>query len=138
MKKIIFWGRDENDDQLLNEVISGEKTVTCTPKVWYYSNPEEEPTIIGDIVAVYDGRGNHRCTIEITENYEIPYGLVDARIVRGENCSNIQEFYNDHNYCWEQPMLNEGLVLSEDTIIVVEHFKVITTIENEGIRNMVE
>jgi len=129
MKKIIFWGRDENDDRLLSEVISGLKTVTCTPKIWYYDDPEEEPTVIGDLVAVFDGRGNHRCTIEITENYEIPYGLVDDRIAQGENCSSIQEFYKDHNFCWEQPMLNEGLSLTEETIIVVEHFKLIPKVE---------
>lgn len=136
MKKIIFWGRDENDDRLLNEVISEVKTVTCTPKIWYYGNPEEEPTIIGDIVAVYDRKGNHRCTIEITENYEIPYGLVDDRIAKGENCSSIEEFYKDHNFCWEQPMINEGLILSDDTIIVVEHFKFISIIDNKEVNKL--
>lgn len=62
------------------------KTVSCTPKVRYCDNPEEEPSEIGDLAAVYR-RGNHRCTIEITENYEIPNGLVDDRIAKGENCS---------------------------------------------------
>lgn len=131
MKKIIFWGKDENDDRLISEVILGAKTVTCTPKVWYYDDPIEEPTVIGDLVAVFDRRGNQRCTIEITENYEIPYGLVDDRIAKGENCLSIEEFYNDHNFCWEEPLRNEGLSLTNETIIVVEHFKLISIVEKQ-------
>ncbi|WP_438349970.1 ASCH domain-containing protein [Paenibacillus sp. FA6] len=132
MKKLVFWGKDENDDRLLNEVISEVKTVTCTPKIWYYDDPEEEPTNVGDLVAVFDRRGNYKCTIEITENYEIPYGLVDDRIAQGENYTSIQEFYKDHNNCWEQSMLNEGLCLTDETIIVVEHFKIISIVESKS------
>jgi uncharacterized protein YhfF len=126
MKKMCLWGIDQYDDRLINEVISGVKTVTCTPKLWYYGNPEEEPTVVGDLVAIYDRRENHRCTIEITENYEISFEKVDERIAKGENYASIEDFNIDHVKCWEQPLLNEGHELTHDTVIVIEHFKLIS------------
>ncbi|WP_339148955.1 MULTISPECIES: ASCH domain-containing protein [unclassified Sutcliffiella] len=125
MKKMTLWGRDEQDDRLVLEVIRGEKTATCTPKVWYYDSPEEPPTEVGDLVAVYDQQGKNRCTILITENYEIPFGDVDERIAKAENAISVEEFRKDHLVSWEEALRQEGIELNDHTIIVVEHFELV-------------
>jgi uncharacterized protein YhfF len=131
MKKMVLWGRDEHDDRLVLEVIRGEKTATCTPKVWYYDSPEEPTTEVGDLVAVYDQRGKHRCTILITENYEIHFGDVDERIAKAENVETIEEFREDHIFSWEEALRQEGIGLDDNTIIVVEHFALVEIIASQ-------
>jgi uncharacterized protein YhfF len=126
MKRMTLWGRDENDESLIEQVIRQVKTVTCTPKIWYYDNPGEEPTQVGDRVRVYNRQGVHRCTIEITENYELPFGRVDERIARGEHCADIAEFRADHAMVWQADLEKEGYSLSDDLVIVVEHFRLIS------------
>jgi|GEM_PF-1946464 len=128
MKSLTFWSSNSNDETLINEVMAGLKTATCTPMIWYYNNPEEAATEVGDYVAVLNNHGIHRCTIQITENYEIPYGKIDISVAKGENYTSLEAFIDDHNKCWETDLLNEGIALTEDTIIVVEHFKLIEVV----------
>jgi uncharacterized protein YhfF len=125
MKKLIFWGRDENDENLINQVISGIKTATCTPKAWYYDQPEEEPIEFGDLVAVYNAKGVQRCIIQITENYEIPFGKIGEKVSMGEGYDTLEEYIKDHIWCWKDDLKKDGHELNEDTEIVVEHFKLI-------------
>ncbi|RFB15024.1 ASCH domain-containing protein [Bacillus sp. HNG] len=127
MKRIDFWGRDEYDERLLEEVLRGVKTVTCTPKVWYDQLPNEEKSEIGDIIQVFTKRNEHKANLQITDFYEIRFGEVNGevgeRIAKGEN-STLDEFIEDHIFSWEKPLKNDGYELNEDTIIVVEHFQV--------------
>ncbi|WP_077619294.1 ASCH domain-containing protein [Bacillus sinesaloumensis] len=127
MKRIDFWGRDEYDERLLEEVLRGVKTVTCTPKVWYDQLPEQEKSEKGDIIQVITKRNEHKANIEITDFYEIRFGEIQGeignRIAKGEN-STLDEFIEDHIFSWEKPLQNDGYELNEDTIIVVEHFKI--------------
>ncbi|WP_449537490.1 ASCH domain-containing protein [Ferdinandcohnia sp. Marseille-Q9671] len=127
MKRIDFWGRDENDERLLEEVLRGVKTVTCTPKVWYDQLPDEEKSDVGEIVQVFTKKNEHKANLQITDLYEIRFGEIKGelgqRIAEGEN-STLDEFIEDHIFSWEKPLQNDGHVLNEDTIIIVEHFKV--------------
>lgn len=122
MKKITFWGRDKYDDTLVNQVLRGEKTVTCSPAASYYDDPEYVPTAPGDLVEVIDGRGNRRCVIRIERVYEIPFGDVTDGIVKGECETSVEEFKSDHRRSWDEELKKMGLVLDDRTIIVVEHF----------------
>ncbi|MFD2046679.1 ASCH domain-containing protein [Ornithinibacillus salinisoli] len=134
MKRIDFWGRDENDERLLEEVINGLKTATCTPKVWYDRLPNEEKSNIGDILEAFTKKGVHRATIEITDFYEIPFGKIEGeigeKIAKGEN-STLEEFVEDHIFSWKEPLEAEGKSLNDDTIIVVEHFKLVSVVGDE-------
>lgn len=131
MKKIEFWGRDQEDERLLEEVILGVKTATCTPKVWYDSLPEEEKSQVGDHFEVFTKKGEHKGTIEITDRYSVKFGDIKGeqgeRIAKGEN-STLEEFIEDHIFCWEKPLQNEGYELNKDTIIVVEHFELVSVV----------
>ncbi|MEH7382904.1 ASCH domain-containing protein [Bacillus sp. JJ1533] len=127
MKRIDFWGRDNYDERLLEEVLRGLKTVTCTPKVWYDQLPNEEKSEIGDTIQVFTKLNEHKANLQITDFYEIRFGEIQGelgeRIAQGENAT-LDEFIRDHIFSWEKPLKNDGYELNEDTIIVVEHFKV--------------
>ncbi|WP_453994003.1 ASCH domain-containing protein [Bacillus nitroreducens] len=128
MKRIDFWGRDEYDERLLEEVLRGVKTVTCTPKVWYDLLPDEEKSEKGDILQVFTKRNVHKANIKITDFYEIRFGEIQGeignKIAKGEN-STLDEFIEEHIFSWEKALQNDGYELNEDTIIVVEHFEIL-------------
>ncbi|WP_312115911.1 ASCH domain-containing protein [Brevibacillus reuszeri] len=124
MKRTTFWGRDENDERLVEQIIEGKKTATCTPKCWYDALPEEA-TEVGEMLEVFSKKGNYMCTIEITKKYEVPFGQIDDETVRGENCVSYEEFRKDHIFAWENDLKREGKELNDHTIIVVEHFRLV-------------
>lgn len=127
MKKMTFWGRNEEDENLLWECMTGLKTATCTPLVWYEEDAEakSEP---GDLFEVYTKKGVLACTIAITENYQIRFGdikgSIGEKIAAGEN-STLEQYIEDHIFCWEVPLKEQGLEFNSETVIVVEHFKVV-------------
>ena len=121
LKKITFWGRDKNDDTLVDQVLRGEKTVTCShPAIDY--GPGEELTVPGDLVEVIDGRGNSRCVIHIDRVYKILFGAVTDEIVKGECEATVEEFRADHHLAWDEDLAKKGMVLDDSTVIIVEHF----------------
>ncbi|MDZ5472254.1 ASCH domain-containing protein [Bacillus sp. 31A1R] len=126
MKKLTFWGRDEKDERLLVECMLGLKTATCTPKVWCSSS--EDVGEVGDEIQVFTKLGQLACKILITEVYDIKFGDIKGeigeKIARGEN-STLDEYIKDHIFSWEKDLLNDGIILDENTLIVVEHFKLI-------------
>ena len=124
MKRTTFWGEDENDERLVFQIIEGVKTATCTPKCWYDALPEEI-TDVGETIEVFSKKGEFMCKIEITEKYEIPFGEIDDRTVKGENSYSYEEFHKDHVYAWEEDLRNEGHQLNDHTMIVVEHFRLV-------------
>ncbi|WP_194841351.1 ASCH domain-containing protein [Salinibacillus xinjiangensis] len=132
MEKIEFWGRDEQDERLLEEVLAGLKTATCTLKVWYDALPEEEQSEVLDVVEVFTKKGEHRGTIRMTDKYEIAWGHIKGdigeRIAKGEN-STLEEFIEDHIFSWKKPLENEGIPFNEETVIVVEHFELVSVVE---------
>lgn len=134
MKKIDFWGRDEHDERLLEEVLRGLKTATCTPKLWYDRLSAEEKCEIGEEINLFTKKGEHKGIIVLTDLYEIKFGDIKGeigeRIAKCEN-STYEQFIEDHIFSWDEPLRNEGSRLSKDTIIVVEHFELIQSfVEN--------
>ncbi|MFE8702274.1 ASCH domain-containing protein [Cytobacillus sp. FJAT-54145] len=134
MKTMTFWGREDTDERLLVECMSGLKTATCTPKVWM---EEEEMSYVGDLFEVYTKLGELACLIEITEVYEIPFGdikgEVGEKIAKGEN-STLDEYIKDHIFTWEQPLNEQGYGFGKDTRIIVEHFRLVESyIDYRGI-----
>ena len=125
MKTCHFWGRGEEDDHLIQQVLSGKKTVTCSVAALYYNDPEDEPTAPGDLVAVIDGKGKQRCTIRIDRVYEIPFGAVTDEIVKGECETSVEAFRADHHRCWDEGLGKKGMVLDDQTLLVVEHFTLV-------------
>jgi uncharacterized protein YhfF len=126
LKRTTFWGRDEADDHLIRQILRGEKTVTCSIAAWYYNNPDEEPTEPGDLVEVLDATGRRRCIIQIEQVYELPFGLVDDSIVKGECCESVGEYRADHHLCWDSDLAMAGMKLDDQTLLVIEHFRLVS------------
>lgn len=128
MKRMTFWGRNDHDERLLVECMLGVKTATCTPKVWYDASDDDEKGDVGTQFEVFTKKGDHACTIEITDQFEIKFGDIKGeigeRIAKGEN-STLDEFIADHIFSWKDALLEDGLELNTDTIIVVEFFKLV-------------
>jgi uncharacterized protein YhfF len=125
LKTLTFWGRNENDERLLVECLLGIKTATCTPKVWC---GEDEIGQVGERFEVFTKKGQKACVIEMTEVYETPFGNIKGemgeKIAKGEN-STLEEYIDDHVFSWDEALRNDGYSLNENTIIVVEHFKLV-------------
>ncbi|WP_176560177.1 DUF4275 family protein [Brevibacillus dissolubilis] len=117
MKKTTFWGRDENDETLVQQILQGKKTATCTPKVWYDAQPDEVCEI-GEMIQVHSKKGKYMCTIEITDKYEVSFGQVDERTVLGENCLTYEEFRQDHIISWSEDLQKEGLAKNIPIILL--------------------
>ncbi len=132
LKKTTFYSENSDDEFFIEQVIAGKKTATAYPKVWYYHTPGEEPTNAGDLVAVYNQKGIHRCTIEITENYEIPLGKVDEKVLRGENFLSKDDFIKFMEFCYSDLLIRDGRTLDENTIMVIEHFRLVSTTTNNS------
>jgi uncharacterized protein YhfF len=130
MKRMTFWGRDENDERLLVECLLGVKTATCTPKIWYDALPEEEQGGVGTQFEVHTKKGVPACIIEITETLEIPFGEIKGeigeKIALAEN-STLDQFIKDHIFSWKEALSNEGIELNQDTAIIVEYFKLVNS-----------
>lgn len=131
MKRTTFWGRDENDERLVEQIIAGIKTATCTPRCWYDASPDEIIEV-GELVEVYSKKGAHMCTIQIVDKYELPFGQIDERTVKGENNTSYEEFRRDHIFSWEEDLKKDGYELNDNTMIVVEHFRLVPVKETEN------
>jgi uncharacterized protein YhfF len=127
VKHCTFWGETADDERLVAAIIAGLKTATCEPKVWAEDpDNDEEPALVGEQVAVMSKRGRHLCTIEITDKYEAAFGQADAKLIRGENCRDLAHFKEAHRKAWDKDLKREGHPLTDDTILVVEHFRLVS------------
>lgn len=122
LKRMQFWGRDEDDDRLVIEILEGKKTATVCKADEYHlpeGNYDDGGWEVGDIVEVYDLRENLRCKVEITEVYKCKFGSFPDKLWIGENCESAEEFRNDHRSCWPEYDLND------DFEMMATHFKLI-------------
>lgn len=105
LKRTQFWGRDEDDDRLILQILDGTKTATACPACEYFESDgefEDGGYEVGDIVEVYDLRGRFRCLIKITEYYTTEFGSIPEKLWRGEGNTSEEEFREDHIFCWPE------------------------------------
>ncbi|WP_426982799.1 ASCH domain-containing protein [Bacillus cabrialesii] len=128
LKSTYGWeGDDGLGEQLIMQILAGEKTATCAPKSLY---SKDELSYVyqtaGQLVTVYDKHDNPRCNIKVTDVFETTFGAPDMRLVKGEgNGGRIEEFQEDHRVAWAELIKNGDLELSEDTVLVTELFALV-------------
>lgn len=128
LKSTYGWeGDDGLGEQLIQQILAGEKTATCAPKSLY---SKDELSYVyqtaGQLVTVYDKHDNPRCNIKMTDVFETIFGVPDMRLVKGEgNGDRIEEFQEDHRVAWAELIKNGDLELSEDTVLVTELFALV-------------
>lgn len=128
LKRIQFWGRDEYDDHLLQEILDGLKTATVCPAREFdvpAGEYDDGGYAVGDIVEVYDNRPEPqlRCRIEITEVYNVPFGDIPEKLWRGEATSSAEDFRDAHRRCWPD------LDLTDDFPLTATHFRLVEVVQ---------
>ncbi|MDF3057009.1 MAG: hypothetical protein K0R17_1224 [Rariglobus sp.] len=121
-KRTQFWGKNEDDEELLLDVLAGRKTATACRADDYYLPMGEfddggmEP---GDIVEVYDLRQRLRCLIRVTERYPVRFGDIPEKLWKGECCTSAGHFQEEHRKCWPDYGLHD------DFELMATHFELI-------------
>lgn len=122
LKRLQFWGRDAEDDDLLLQALSGQKTATADlARDWHIPIGEYDDGgyVAGDLVEVYDLRSQLRCHIRITEVYETTFGDIPEKLWRAEVCTSAEDFRRGHRVSWSAE------TLTADTRIIGCHFELV-------------
>jgi uncharacterized protein YhfF len=125
IKRLTFWGADDDDDSLVRAVIAGHKTVTADVVADYYAGYGElgdGAYAAGDLIEVFDLRRRPRCLIRATEVEIIRFGHIPEPVWRGEGFSSAREFQEVHLRCLPQYDLHE------DFEFVALHFELVDVI----------
>ena len=114
IKRMQFWGEDENDDSLIMEIIRGIKTATVSSAEKYHEAGGEFDDggwEMGDLVDVYDLKQQLRCRIRITEVYPVKFGEIPEKLWKGEACQSATHFQEVHRSCWPNYQLTDEFEL---------------------------
>ncbi len=126
LKRLTFWGADENDDSLPRAVIAGRKTVTAETAEDYYKSYGEYGDggyETGDLIEVYDLKQRLRCIIRATNVQTIRFGDIPEAVWRGEGFVDAVEFQQVHIRCLPQ------YALHDDFEFVTLHFQLVEVSE---------
>ena len=124
LRSFAFGDGPELADELLDLVIKGVKTATCST--------EDEPNTStpGERWIVLDGRGQARCVIESTEVTYRRYNEVDAAFAcdEGEGDRSLAYWRSAHrNYFGRQGKF------SEDMMLMCERFRLVEVLEDSTV-----
>lgn len=122
MKKLTFYGVDQDDDSLPLAVIAGRKTVTADTVEDYYRGYGELGDggyAPGDLIEVFDLRGRPRCVIRATKVYSICFGEIPEEVWRGEDFDSAAAFQECHRQALAHLDLHDGFEL------VTLHFELV-------------
>ncbi|MDB5961635.1 MAG: hypothetical protein JWP59_2929 [Massilia sp.] len=125
LKRLTFWGADDNDDSLVVSVIEGRKTVTAdTVEAYYqpYGEFGDGSYAPGELIEVYDLRQRLRCLIRATKVYTIRFGDIPEEVWRGETFESAEQFRQVHIDALPH------LELHDDFEFVTLHFELVEVI----------
>jgi uncharacterized protein YhfF len=119
LRSFAFGDGPELADELLDLVVNGVKTATCST--------EDEPNTSkpGECWIVLDGRGEPRCVIETTEVSYRRFGEVDAAFAyeEGEGDRSLRYWRDAHRrYFGRQGKFSEDMMLMCERFRLVEVF----------------
>jgi uncharacterized protein YhfF len=124
LRSFAFGDNPDLADELLDLVLKGVKTATCSA--------EDEPNTStpGERWIVLDGRGSPRCVIESTEVTYRRYGDVDAAFAHDEGEGDCSLFYwrSAHRRYFER--LGK---FSDDMMLMCERFRLVEIFAESGI-----
>jgi uncharacterized protein YhfF len=118
-------------DRLVGAVLRGEKTATSSLLAELQADGEDLPTA-GERRTVLDSRDRPVALIELLAVDVIRLGDADLSLARdeGEGFESVSEWRQAHERFWREeviPNLPEGFALTDDTEIVVERFRLVST-----------
>jgi uncharacterized protein YhfF len=119
----------ENDDgigeRLIQQIMSGNKTATASPKA--LCSPDELEELFdsrGQFLTVIDKYEKPRCNIRILDVFETTFGKPDPRLIAGEGYgTDVKAFQDSHHRAWDESFAKNKLQLCDDTVLITELFE---------------
>lgn len=107
-------------------MLSGVKTATCGA-LWDYEYDGEEPPVTGSYHILTDFLGQPRCLIQLTSVEFRPFKSVTADFAsaEGEGDRSLENWREGHRQFFERRAEDTGNTFNEDTVLVLERFKVV-------------
>jgi uncharacterized protein YhfF len=117
-------------DRLVSAVLRGEKTATTSLLAELEANQESLPAA-GERLTVVDSEERGVALIELLAVDVVRLGDADLNLARdeGEGFRSVAEWRSAHERFWGDqvvPDLPDGFVLTDDTPIVVERFRLVS------------
>lgn len=81
-------------DELLQLVLDGKKTATCTALDWHLA--EDDRTLVGGYEVITDGQNHPRCLIQNTAQFIIRFCEVDGTLAQQEGEGDLSLAYWQH------------------------------------------
>lgn len=126
MKVDKFGDSPQMADELLEPVLSGIKTATCSA-VWEWEHENEAIPYVGMLSVILDSKDEPRCIIETVEVTVKNYNEVDAEFAsdEGEGDRSLNYWREVHENFFTRTLPRIGKTFSQDMPLVCERFKVI-------------
>ncbi|MTG89072.1 ASCH domain-containing protein [Cellulosimicrobium sp. BIT-GX5] len=108
-------------DDLLEAVLTGEKTATSSA-LWEYEDSGEQVPRVGELSILLDGQGHPRALIRTTSVEIVPFDEVDAEFARaeGEDDRSLEAWRAGHETYFRRVLERE---FSPDMPLVCERFE---------------
>ena len=121
-----FCADEENANICAELILCGEKTATCSMKYWYESDLEPMPQV-GNLQVVTDWTGKPTSIIETIDVSECKFSEVTAEFaaLEGEGDKSLSWWQEAHWDFFSKECQEQGIVPSEDMVLVLEKFKVV-------------
>lgn len=114
----------DNPDELAQKVLSGEKIATSSLYDYYCMNLKEMSKI-NDYASIIDSYENEICVVKIVKIEIIPLQNITESFAIEEGDGNLSNWLKIHTEYYSMQLERIGKVLTGDTELVCEWFKVI-------------
>lgn len=97
-----FGDSPEMADELVQLVLDGKKTLTCTALSWHLK--ENDKTLVGGYEVITDGQGTPKCVVQLVAQFIKNFDEVDENLARkeGEGDLSLQYWQAAHQAFFEK------------------------------------
>ncbi len=120
------WSFGDDPDKLAKLVLEGKKTATSSVyELYEYDN--ETPPKVGEYSVILDSASRAVCIVQNVDVKVVPFSEVDSEhaMCEGEGDGSIQYWRSVHEKCFGQWLEEAGKTFSQDTLVVLERFKLV-------------
>ncbi len=120
------WAFGADPDHLLDLVLRGKKTATCSGHLFYEKEQEPLPKA-GQYAVILDSHDEPKAIIEITHVDVMPMNEVPESFAQaeGEGDLSYNYWYRAHQEFFTEALKPYGLEFKEDMLLVCERFKLV-------------
>ncbi|RPE83568.1 release factor glutamine methyltransferase [Vespertiliibacter pulmonis] len=117
------WAFGMTPNTLVNLVVAGEKTATCSGKLFYTLENEPLPTVTGKTEIILDAQGNPVVEIQITDVFVEKFGKVPEEFALAEGEGDFAYWRAIHQQFFNQ-QIQSSLPLTEQSQFGIENQQV--------------